>query len=370
MTTKAKKKLGYGFSIVLVLVTIGMTSLLMGLKKAPERKAEIDNRLTISVLEVENSLIKSEINIIGKTVGKEKIEIYSEVSGILKTTSKDFLEGVSYKKGETLLRINSDENYMSLVSQRSSFLNLITKILPDLKFDYPESYKNWKTYLENFEIEATTKELPIATDNKEKYYIAGQGVYQTYYNIKSLETRQEKYTVKAPFSGVVSASTIKPGTLVRNGQKLGEFFNPNIYDLEVEINRSEISFIKINDKVDLNDATTKENWTGIVSRISDVVDSQTQTVKVYITVKGKGLREGLFLNGKLKTSVETNAFRLPRKLIVNTNEVFVLEGEKIGKKTVNIIQTTEEYYIVTGLENGTQISEKTKNIHEGMEVKL
>ena len=157
---------------------------------------------------------------------------------------------------------------------------------------------------------------------------------------------------------------------MRSGQKLGEFFNPNIYDLEAEINRSEINFVHINDEVKLNDATTNENWIGKVTRISDIIDNQTQTVKIYVTISGKGLREGLFLSGTIKTSVENNAFSLPRKLLMNNNQVFVVEDGKIISKTVNIIQTNEEFYTVTGLEDGTLISEKTKGLHENMEVKF
>jgi len=362
--------MGLGLTGLLILATVVTTITLVGMKKPAERKAEVDNRITVSTLEVKNTQIRSEINIIGKTVGKQKIEIFSEVSGVLENTSKEFLEGISYNKNEVLLRINNDENYMSLVSQRSSLLNLITKVIPDLKFDYPTSYENWKNYLENFEIEKTTKALPKAANNQEKYYIAGQGIYQTYYNIKSLETRQAKFTIRAPFSGVVSQSMIKPGTLVRSGQKLGEFFNPGIYDLEVEINRTEIDFIKINDKVELTDATTQKIWTGKVTRISDIIDSQTQTVKIFITVIGNGLREGLYLNGNIKTSVQSNAFSLPRKLILNNSEVFVVENGKINRKKVNIIQTREEYCIVSGLEDGTLISKKTKGIHEDMQVKF
>ncbi|OQX98629.1 MAG: hypothetical protein B6I20_10830 [Bacteroidetes bacterium 4572_117] len=369
MTAKTKKRMGFGLSGMLILATIISTIALIGMKKPAEHKTEVDNRITVSTLEVKNTEIRSKINVIGKTTGKQKIEIFSEVSGVLENTPKDFLEGVSYNKNEVLLRINNDENYMSLVSQRSSLLNLITKIIPDLKFDYPKSYENWKNYLENFEIEKTTQNLPKAENNQEKYYIAGQGIYQTYYNIKSLETRQAKFTIRAPFNGVVSQSTIKPGTLVRSGQKIGEFFNPNIYDLEVEINRAEIDFIKINDKVELTDATTQKSWTGTVTRISDIIDSKTQTVKIFITVSGNDLREGLYLSGNIKTSVKNNAFQLPRKLIVNNNEVFVVENNKIISKKVNIVQTSEEYCIITGLEDGTLISEKTKGIHNDMSVK-
>ncbi len=369
MTAKAKKKLGFGLSTLVIVITIGLTTFLMSMKDAPERKTETDNRVAVSVFEVQNKNIQSEIKVMGKTTGKEKIEVFSEVNGVLENTGKDFLEGVAYNKNEVLLKINSDENYMSLVSQRSNLLNLITKILPDLKFDYPQSYENWKTYLENFEIEKTTQTLPEVANNQEKYYIAGQNIYQTYYNIKSLETRRQKYTIHAPFSGVVSQSTIKPGTLVRSGQKIGEFFNPNIYDVIVDVNLSEIDFIQKNNTVELTDDVSNTSWTGVVTRISNVVTNKTQTVKVYITVRGKGLREELFLSGNIKTDVKNQAVRIPRKLIIDDKYIFTVKNNKIEKTPINIIQTTDQYCIVNDLPNGTKISQKTKGISNGMSVK-
>ena len=44
-----------------------------------------------------------------------------------------------------------------------------------------------------------------------------------------MEATLDKYTIKAPFNVVVTQSNINPGTLVRNGQKLGEFINTYLY---------------------------------------------------------------------------------------------------------------------------------------------
>ncbi len=369
MTAKAKKKLGWGLTAIIVLSTIALTAFFISMKEAPTRKAGQDNTLLISTIAIKNHPLNAQVEVLGKTSGKEKIEIYTEVSGILENTGKSFLEGVFYKKGETLLKINSDENYMSLVSQRSSLLNLITGILPDLKYDYPESYERWKTYLDEFKIEETTKSLPEPAIKKEKYFIAGQNIYQIYYIIKSLETRQAKYTIVAPFDGVVSLSAIKPGTLVRSGQKVGEYFNPSVYDVEVEVKLPEIDFVRTGDKALLQDAAGSHTWEGKVTRISDVVNSHTQTVMAYITVRGENLREGLFLTGKILTHESFKAFEIPRKTIINENQVYVIKDSSVKKSRINIIQTKEETCIASGLSDGVLISANTKGISEGIKVK-
>ncbi len=369
LSRKSKSRLSILLGIVVLIAAFGITAVLASMKEAPERKAIEDHRVIVPTVEVINSNLQTEVSVIGKISGKEKIEIYSEVTGILEKTPKSFLEGISYNKGEVLLKLNSEETYMNLVSKRSSLLNLIIKVLPELKFDYPDSYNQWKNYLDNFDIEKNTTALPKPFNNQEKYFIAGQNIYQTYYDIISMETRYKKYNIYAPFNGVVSNCNIKPGTLVMAGQKLGEYFNPYIYDLETEIKLSDISFINVGDTVPLISDNINYNWQGIVNRISKTVDNKTQTVKVFITVKGDNLKEGMFLSGTVKTNTFNNAYELPRKLMVNNNQVFTVNDNKIQSQTFQIVNMKESSAIVTGLEDGTIISQKTKGIYNGMNVR-
>ena len=356
--------------IIVLISGLSLSFVLASMKEPPERKAKTEEALLIPVLEIKNSEIVTEIEIIGKITAKEKIDIYAEVSGVLKNSDKEFLEGVSFKKGETLLTINSDETYMSLMSRRSSLLNLVTQVLPDLKFDYPKSYNQWLNYLDHFDMDQKTSELPKPIDKQEKYYIAGKNIYQTYYDIISLETRLEKYTIKAPFDGVLSQSNIKPGALVMNGQKLGAFLNASIYDLEAEVAIGEIGFLKVGDKVRMTSENVSGEWKGTLSRISEQVDPKTQTVKVFITVKDRSLKEGQFLSGVIHTSVSNYGVEIPRKLLMNGNEVFVVNNGILSKKQIHAVQIKENTAIIQGLENGDLVSEKTKGLHEGLKVQI
>ncbi len=356
--------------IIVLLAGLSFSFVLASMKEPPERKAKTEDALLLPVMEIENSDITTEIEVIGKITAKEKIDIYAEVSGVLKKSDKEFLEGVSFNKGETLLSVNSDETYMSLMSRRSSLLNLVTQVLPDLKFDYPQSYDQWLNYLDQFDMDQKTSELPEPINNQEKYFIAGKNIYQTYYDIISLETRLEKYTIEAPFNGVLSQSNIKPGTLVMAGQKLGVFLNASLYDLEAEVAIGQIGFLKVGDKVALKSENVSGEWEGTLSRISDRVDPNTQTVTVFITVKDRNLKEGQFLSGNIHTSVSNYGVEIPRKLLMNGNEVFVVNDGLLYKKMVQAVQIKENTAIIQGLENGDLVSEKTKGLHEGLKVQV
>ena len=52
-------------------------------------------------------------------------------------------------------------------------------------------------------------------------------------------------------------------------------------------------------------------------RINQVVDAQTQMIKIYIQVKSKELKEGQYMSIKVEGNKVDQSMRIPRKLINN-----------------------------------------------------
>lgn len=142
---------------------------------------------TVFVENVENTKIPIVLNAKGNLISKNKIEIFSEVQGVLKTSIKAFKPGTKYGKGETLLRINSDEFLANLKSQKSNLYNLITSILPDVRLDFNSEFNKWEKYLKHFNIDESVPKLPEFSSDKEKFFISGRGILTAYYNVKNLE---------------------------------------------------------------------------------------------------------------------------------------------------------------------------------------
>jgi multidrug efflux pump subunit AcrA (membrane-fusion protein) len=360
-----------------ILITIAITSLAVilslafaGMKEAPKRKIITEQKLKIPVIKVENKDIHLRVPVVGKLIAKDKIEIYSEVSGVMMHTNKDLLEGIHYKKGELMVSINSQESEQSLKSRKSDLMNIISKTLPDLKFDYPESYKQWLAYLNDFDVEKTLQDLPTPIDSREKFYISAKGIYKSFYEIESQETRLAKYKMYAPFDGVITSCSIKPGTLVRAGQKLGSYVKDAEYELAISLSIKETSLINVGDKVNLKTEAFNNDFTGNISRINSSIDSKTQTVMAYVAVSSKLLKEGMFMHAEIHTQTSIRGFSINRKLVQEGNIVFVVENNIIKEKKLNIVQEKSDIIIVEGLTEGTLLSTKTKDIHSGLEVKV
>ena len=283
-----RKYISIGLGIVLIIGAFFVVKAMILSNQKPVRHAKKIVKVVFVDI-VENKSIPIVIKANGNLVAKNKIEIFSEVQGILQTTSKEFKAGTSYKKGETILKINNEEHYANLQAQKSNLYNTIASIMPDIRLDYPAAYTKWQKYLTDFDFDKTTSKLPEVNSEKEKFFISGRNIYTTYYNVKNMEVRLSKYIIRAPYNGILTDALVNPGSLVRQGQKLGEFINPAVYEMEVAINANYIDLLQKGNTVKLTRLDNSKNWEGTVIRVNGKVDQASQTVKAFIQVSGKGL---------------------------------------------------------------------------------
>lgn len=307
-----------------------------------------------------NNVINKETPIVltasGTLIAKNKIALFSEVQGILKTAKKAFKPGAKYRKNEILLHINSDAFYASLQSQKSNLYNLITAIMPDIRLDYPAQFKKWEAYLQSFNLNSTTPKLPSFKTDKEKYFISGRGILSAYYNVKNLEVRLSKYKISAPFSGILTESLVSPGSLVRVGQKLGEFIDPSVYEMEVSVRADLADLLKIGNKVSLTNLEKTKTYAGKVVRVNGSVDQVSQTIKVFIDVKHPNLKEGMFLEANLIAKSESESIEVSRKLLVDNKAVYVVEKDSIlTLKQIKPVYFGTEKVVIKGLQNNDKI---------------
>ncbi|MEE9571809.1 MAG: HlyD family efflux transporter periplasmic adaptor subunit, partial [Candidatus Neomarinimicrobiota bacterium] len=157
------------------------------------------------------------------------------------------------------------------------------------------------------------------------------------------------------FNGVVTQSNINPGTLVRNGQKLGEFINTYLYEMAVPVKTSDLHKISIGKVAELNTVANDKIYKGKIVRINSTVDQQTQSVQVYIQSSDKGILDGMFFNVAIKVQSDKMLARIPLQAIHNGNQVKVKTDESNKLVDVTIVEKTATNYLVEGLEDGSLV---------------
>ena len=365
-----RKTISIALAILLLIGAFLLAKFFIDNKQKPKPKVDKIVK-TVFTQTVKNTTTPIIITTNGSLVAKNKIELYTEVQGVLAVGSKEFRAGSKFYKGETLLKINSDEFYANLQAQKSSFYNAVTAIMPDIRLDFPNEYNKWETYLNNFTIHKSLQKLPETTTEKEKFFIIGRGIETAYYNVKNLEVKLGKYNLRAPFTGIVTESMVNPGTLVRAGQKLGEFIDPSVFEITVSVKSQFQDLLEIGKNVELFNIQKTKKWVGKVIRINGKVDTSTQTIQTIIQVSGDSLKEGQYLEVSLSAKPEENTYEVSRSLLVDMDKLYIVKDSILDIVTIQPFFENKESVIVKGLIDGTQLLAKpVPGAHKGMLVKL
>lgn len=277
------------------------------------------------------------------------------MQGQVEASPKLLQEGVRYQKGETLVQIDDDQYRLGLQAQRSQFQSSLVRIMSQIQLDYPAAHPAWDTYLSQFSVEETLASLPEVSDDQLRYFLAAQGVFTAYYNIKSAEEVLPKYRIRAPFSGVIAAGSVSAGTVVSPGAQLGRFSRTDVYEFKANLSAADIEKVKLGQKLALRQPASGKTYTGTVQRIGGTIDPGTQAVPVFIRLSGSSLRDGMFLEAQMATEALQQVVALPLHALTRDGQVHVIEDSTVVLQTVDPVRYVDDVVWVAGLATGTEV---------------
>ncbi|MEO1487104.1 MAG: HlyD family efflux transporter periplasmic adaptor subunit [Bacteroidota bacterium] len=320
-----------------------------------QSNVQVVRRSDLQVRTIQNTTVSSYMPITGRVVPKNTTRLVSEVQGRILMGDKPFKAGTSYRKGETILRMDDQEFALNLESQKSAFLNILTGMMPDMQADYPENYGPWLDYINSYETGKPLPQLPETKSSPEKYFLTSRQVYNTYYNIKAQEERLSKYTLKAPYSGSLSVALVDNGGLVSPGQSLGTFFSDRDYEIESAVPLRLAKALEAGQLIEFYNKEMAKKFKAKVVRINNIVDPDTQNIPVFLKISDTDLRSGMYLEGFVNSSSFENSVNVPAYAVNRDNTVHVLENGVILKKEVDVLNTTDKEVVIRGLTDNTQL---------------
>ncbi|MAJ13244.1 MAG: hypothetical protein CMD09_04500 [Flavobacteriales bacterium] len=331
------------------------------------------NELTESKRLVSSEIVKLEKNIIsvpiyGKLFSLKEINIVTEANGIF--YGEKFKTGMKFSKGDTLGYIKYDEIESNLNSQKSNLLNQASKIVSEIKFDYPDSYQSWFNFMDKINFNDPLPKLPEIKDKKLKNYLSGKNFFNSYFTAKSTEDRLNKHLIISEFNGSLSDVSIKSGTAVVFGQKIGKFHNPNMLEFESNTSIKNTLLIKKNMQVNIKSDEYSGERNGFVSRINKTLNPSSQNMSVFIETNDDDLYNGMYVYGNIIVGEVDNTFKIKRNLI-QENNVFTIVDNKLISTEIDVIQVFEDNAIIRGLNNNDRVlNEPIKGSYSGMEIRF
>ena len=196
--------------------------------------------------------------------------------------------------------------------------------------------------------------MPEINTSKERTFLASRNVLSEYYTIKGDEERLKKFYIYAPFNGSVVDVTSEVGAVVNPGTPIATIIKTMGLEVAIPINATDVSLIKIGDKVDLHNQDKTAIFSGKVVRIAQNINPNTQLIDVFINIDSdvkSVLYNGMYLEADIFAEQVYDADEIPRRSLLNDGKVFVVQDSIMIKKEIEIIKKNKNTVIVKKLTN-------------------
>lgn len=254
------------------------------------------------------------------------------------------------KRSRTMLskRLVSDEDYES---QKLS----LDEAKSQLEIAYLDIEKNkWERESQELSISKIEQEIAIMDKKIDKAQIT----------LKKLQIRFDDTKVVAPIQGSITYHEIQIGQILQMNDRVCTVTNLKNLEIELGIPEKDIRDIELKQKVKVL-GIAEDNPVGYVSLISPVVDQQTGTVKVEITILDKyvkDFRPGMFVTVQVIVHEKSNAILLPKKALLfedNLPYIYLFEegkSKKVSLREESIGFRDNRYFeIVDQIQEGDQV---------------
>jgi RND family efflux transporter MFP subunit len=318
-------------------------------KTVPAINSAID-RIPVSVALVSKVAVRDSFSIVGTVEAFREADIFSESEGLLRRVSAD--PGDHKRAGEELFRL---DNELSTILRRKADTYYRQK-----KKDF-ERYKN--LYSEGA--------IP-----RSAYETAQLQYEEAQADLVTVTRKNSDASIKAPFSGEVTARFVEQGELVRPGMKVAHLID--LSNVKVILFVPEREVLKFAEgrllKVSC-DLFPGEIFKGIVSAVSQK-SGRDHTCRVEVLLQDSGnisFRSGMFAKVLSSANDERHAIMVPRAALVSgikKPELFIVRHGKaflqpfvVGREFHNNLEVLSglvpgDSVVISGqneLNNGTRV---------------
>jgi len=187
----------------------------------------------------------------------------------------------------------------------------------------------------------------------------------------------EHATIRAPISGVIASRHIKLGNMLKINQSAFHISNLSELHAIIHLPESEKADLQADHVANIWVAASDTPFVGHIERISPVVDSDTGTIRVTVSVKDqtKVLRPGMFGRVGVIYDTHQDAMLVPKTALVtedNVAFVFTIADGKANKKEVELgFSNSSHVEIVSGINLGDQvITMGQRNIKDQAQIEI
>jgi RND family efflux transporter MFP subunit len=335
----------------------------------------------------------------------------AETRGRVGKISRHFRDGGSFKKGDLLIEINSDEAELDLLRQknekrsRSADLRAldveISELIPQVELSRKQQQLQKQRLLRvrklagkgvrNKEVLGTfmlaevnaqinlqnlVSRKKLLTARRETSVVA---VDLAKIRVDQAQLELSKTRVLAPFDGRVSGQSVDLGQFVSVGAELARIIASDKLELRLPLSSREIAFVELPDDGQSGQGQKARaestvllhsrqggrdyQWSGQIQRTEAAMDAQTRQLFLIVRIDQKSgaagrppLRPGTFVSAHIKGLEMERVYVVPRSALRGPNELFLVKDGSLRRQQVEILWKDADFVVIkSGVEEGDQL---------------
>lgn len=322
------------FFVTTAVVTGGLVLATVS-RPAPSVRIQEDSdspeRLPISVVAATPEARRVRVRALGEVTPQWTTTIPSMVDGALVFVHPRLLSGTVLPAGETIARID-DTRYAAELADARSSLAAATMQLEQAVSEAEDARLQWERSGRPLE-EAS----PLAL-KQPQVDAASAGRIAAERAVTLTEHLLSHTDVTMPYTGVVLASHVSPGTAVSTGSPLATVATTETVEIGVALDTEQWRLLDdevVGASVDIIDAESHARWTASIDRVDENYDTESRQRRVWVCVErplalDPPLRAGLFVSVEIPGRVLERVLTIPESALTRDGLVwFVDDSERL-----------------------------------------
>ncbi len=338
-----------------------------------ESKVEVkkEQAPVIATFDLKKEKLSTKLSLPGELIAMQQVDLYAKVSSFVRTLKVDI--GSEVSKGQLLMTLEAPE-LSSQLSASQSRVKAQEAIYTASKANYNRLYETSKT-----PGTISTNDLDQAMAKRNADLAQLEAAKAAYKEVGSV---QDYLTIRAPFSGIISARNVNLGAYVGpsgKGSDLPIFTLQDQKNLRLAVSIPEIytGYLKAGDEISFTvKSLPSQTFKAKVKRLSGALDLRLRAERIEMDVPnaGKILLPGMVAEVNIPIPANASTFIISKKALLDTSEgLFVLkvQDNKAVKVEVKKGRETDDRIEVFGdlAEGDKLVAEPTEEMHEGMAIK-
>jgi len=374
---------------LIVIIVAFIIAGLMSLTKPDSLELESPNReVAVKTALIQKSQVKLKVKSQGTVQPLTRTTLVSEVSGIVMALAPQFEVGGTFAKGDVLIKLDPADYQVAKQRADAQLQSAKAQLLSE-QARSSQAKKEWEM------TGRPLSEAPVLALRTPFLAEAQSRLLQAQAEVKQAELKLQRTVIRAPYTGMISATTVDVGQYVTIGTRLGETFAIDFAEIRLPMTDKDLSKLGWNassaeqsifnkNKVQLKTTVNGENvtWQAILVRSEGTVEQSSRVQYLVAQVADpyniKGVADrprlliGSFVEAMVSGKMIDDVYTLPRHALRSNNRVATVDKDQ-RLKLLDVDYTYEDqanYYINTGLEGQVEVVTSGMGIMvDGMKLK-